>query len=60
MASNKDDKIVIHLVRKTTFMTILGFCLVDGETYSKMQEKIEGIICREMRHTEYENPFTLA
>ena len=55
MASNKDNIVVIHLVRKTTFMTIVGFCLVDGETYSKVQEKIEGMIHREMRHPEASN-----
>ena len=55
MATNKDYKVVIHLVRKTTFMTIVGFCLVDGETYSKVQEKIEGMIHREMRHAEVGN-----
>ena len=55
MAPNKDNKVVVHLVRKTTFMTIVGFCLVDRETYSEVQEKIEGMIYREMRHPEIGN-----
>lgn len=57
MSTNKDYKVVIHLVRKTTFMTIVGFCLVDRESYSKVQEKVEGMIHREMRHPEVGNLF---
>lgn len=55
MEHNKDNKVVVHLVRKTTFIAIIDFCLVDGQTYSKVQEKIEGMIHREMIHPEFGN-----
>jgi len=56
MTPNKGNDVVVHLVRKTTFMTIVGFCLADGETYSQVHEKIESMIHKEMRHTEGGTP----
>ena len=56
MTPNKGNNVVVHLVRKTTFVTIVGFCLLDGETYSQVQEKIEGMIYKEMKYTEGGTP----
>jgi hypothetical protein len=46
-ARNRD--FVVHLVRKTTEMEIVGFCLVTGdESYTSAQVKIERLILDEI------------
>jgi hypothetical protein len=44
------NDVIIHLIRQTTSLHIVDFCLVGEESYSKTQGKIEGMIFKGMKH----------
>ena len=44
--------IILHLVKKTTLIQVVGFCLITaGESYSAAGERIRKLIVREMNES---------
>ena len=50
MVPRDGNKVIAHLVRKTSIISVVDFCLINGEKYSEVQEKIERMICKEMNY----------